>query len=320
MLKELFILDGEDVYKDFFSIGKKIVFKSHYNEPLDKYIEIISKHTELCFEKTFYNTMHYGCTNRESIFNFDINYLPDNLITIEFGFSFNKNVFIFPSKLINLSFGYSFNKELLNLPNCVENIFFGDCFNKRVIFPTNLKSIYFGKEYNHDINGLPDTLEYLFLGNKFIQSAPNLPTKLKHLTIDFGLRDDSNFNIFFPISIRTLHIINCNSQSVLDNLSNNLKELILSGKINSNLQICDLPTSLKRVIIKPDSDFNADLNSLPDFVEYIEINNKYQKKILKFPKNLKEIKCSIKYKYIKQIINSNPHIIITHHEKIEFNI
>ena len=44
--------------------------------------------------------------------------------------------------------------------------------------------------------------------------------------------------------------------------------------------------------------YDKELNCLPEFVEYLELNNKYDKRIKKFPLNLKTIKCDKNYKYI----------------------
>ena len=37
---------------------------------------------------------------------------------------------------------------------------------------------------------------------------------------------------------------------------------------------------------------------MPEFVEYLELGKNYDKKIKKFPLNLKTIKCNKNYKYI----------------------
>ena len=59
-----------------------------------------------------------------------------------------------------------------------------------------------------------------------------------------------------------------------------------------------MPNSIKKISFNYMSNYNKELNCLPEFVEYLELNKKYNKKIKKFPLNLKTIKCYEYYKYI----------------------
>ena len=58
-----------------------------------------------------------------------------------------------------------------------------------------------------------------------------------------------------------------------------------------------MPNSVKKISFI-NCGYNKELNCLPEFVEYLELNNKYDKRIKKFPLNLKTIKCDKYYKYI----------------------
>ena len=46
------------------------------------------------------------------------------------------------------------------------------------------------------------------------------------------------------------------------------------------------------------SKFDKELNCLPEYVEYIKLPINYNKKIKKFPLNLKTIECDERYEYI----------------------
>ena len=59
----------------------------------------------------------------------------------------------------------------------------------------------------------------------------------------------------------------------------------------------NLPTSIKKLIICPNSNYNMDLNCLPDFIEELHLNVNYKKRILHIPSNLKKLICHKDYPY-----------------------
>ena len=46
-----------------------------------------------------------------------------------------------------------------------------------------------------------------------------------------------------------------------------------------------------------------ELNNLPNFIEYLKLPFNYDKKILNIPKQIKQITCNKKYKYINDFAN-----------------
>ena len=64
------------------------------------------------------------------------------------------------------------------------------------------------------------------------------------------------------------------------------------------MELQNLPNSIKKISFDNYSEYDKELNCLPEFIEYLELGKDYDKKITKFPLNLKTIKCSKYYKYI----------------------
>ena len=131
-------------------------------------------------------------------------------------------------------------------------------------------NLFFETNFNRDISKLPSTIIHLGLGQNFKQQ------------------------ITFHPNIKYLKL-NCNNQYIIDFLPNSIVELELG--YDFNLQMDNLPTSIKKIIIDKGSSYNKDLNCLPDFVEELHLNRYYKKRILNIPSNLKKIICSTKYPY-----------------------
>ena len=83
---------------------------------------------------------------------------------------------------------------------------------------------------------------------------------------------------------------------MIENLPNSVEEIIFDRFFNLELQ--NLPNSIKKISFNNYSEYDKELNCLPEFVEYLELGIKYDKKIKKIPLNLKTIKCNEQYKYI----------------------
>ena len=82
-------------------------------------------------------------------------------------------------------------------------------------------------------------------------------------------------------------------------LPNSVEELELRGLFN--LELNNLPASIKKIIFNEYSKYDIELNCLPSFVEYLQL----PKKILQFPMNLKTINCSKNYKFLSDLSNYN---------------
>ena len=86
---------------------------------------------------------------------------------------------------------------------------------------------------------------------------------------------------------------------MIENLPNSVEEIEFSYYFD--LELLNLPNSIKKISFKNCIDYDKELNCLPEFVEYLELNNNYDKKISKFLLNLKTIKCNKYYKYIDDL-------------------
>ncbi len=93
--------------------------------------------------------------------------------------------------------------------------------------------------------------------------------------------------------------MNSNSYNLIDNLPNSIEELEL-GYCNSPMN--DLPTSIKIIKLNCD-EYAHELNCLPISVEYLKLNEFYNKKISNIPKGLKKIVCSKNYQFINDLTN-----------------
>ena len=119
----------------------------------------------------------------------------------------------------------------------------------------------------------------------------------KYQVLCNGYNFDQNIDLPFNIIIL---ILGCNNQYIISNLHNNIQELKFGH--NFDLELNDLPTSIKRIEFNEFSKYNKQLNNLPYSIEYLELNIYYNQKIEKIPKNLKTIKCSKKYEFISDFI------------------
>ena len=64
----------------------------------------------------------------------------------------------------------------------------------------------------------------------------------------------------------------------------------------------NLPTSIKKLVINEHSNYDKDLNCLPYYIEELQLNKSYNKRILKIPQNLKKIICHKNYLYKNDFI------------------
>jgi len=142
---------------------------------------------------------------------------------------------------------------------------FGEKFNQPLGYSLlnliNLQKIIFGKEFNKP------------LGDSLLEL-----TNLRELT----LGENFNQHINIPGWIKKL-VLNCDSQSIIDYLLSSIVELIFG--LNFNLELNDLPSSIKKIIIK-NPDYDKKLNNLPNQIETLEISKYCEKLIVREYKNL----------------------------------
>lgn len=236
----------------------KIEFYDDFNDEID-----ISENDNL-------HTMIFG-----EEFNQQINKYPKNLRILEFGNMYNQSLNNLPESLSVLIFKFMFNQQVNNLPKSINTVLFGMLFNNYInnlpksINTINLSLFLDRIEYNKNIpkillnskggslsslscskkiNNLPAFLHTLKIGGHFNNNVNNLPNKLKVLM--FGYFFNKSINKI-SLSLKTLKIgwfYNYN----LDLLPEGLEILDISDnnfRINNNIKINDLPSSIKQIII-----------------------------------------------------------------------
>jgi hypothetical protein len=168
----------------------------------------------------------------------------------------------------------------------------------------NLTHNNFGYDFNQSLsNSLCEliNLTHINFGNRFNQSLSNSLDGLINLThINFGNRFNEELDI--PHNIISI-IICCNNQYIINNLPDSIEELELDW--NFNLELNDLPSSIKKIIFNQYSDYNKPLNNLPKVVELLVLPFEYNLQIINIPRELKKIICSKHYKFIDDFSNFN---------------
>jgi hypothetical protein len=86
-------------------------------------------------------------------------------------------------------------------------------------------------------------------------------------------------------------------------LPNSIEELKLG--CDFNLELNDLPSSIKKIIFDKDSKYNIPLNNLPKAVKLLVLPYKYNIPIINIHQELKKIICSKKYRFINDFSNFN---------------
>ena len=311
----------------------KIIFKPNFNNKLDNYINIITKYNELIFSD--YDDYNITIkTNNIYFYEYYINYthskfnqqviipqnvihltfgsyfnqpltIPQNIIHLTFGNDFNQQVII-PQSVTHLTFGGNFNQKII-IPQSVTHLTFGGNFNQKIIIPQNVTHLTFGYKFNQQVI-IPQNVTHLTFGNRFNQQVI-IPQNVTHLTfgnrfnqqviipqnvthLTFGYRFNQQINL--P-NIKYIKL-DCNIVDIIENLPNSIEEIVLGD--NFDLELYNLPNSIKKISFHPDSRYDKELNCLPEFVEYLELSKYYDKKISKFSLNLKTIKCNKNYEYI----------------------
>ena len=122
-----------------------------------------------------------------------------------------------------------------------------------------------------------------------------IPINVTHLTFGYNFNQQVNLPNIKYIKL------DCDNINLIENLPNSVEEIEFS--YNFNLELHNLPNSIKKISFHLYSNYNKELNCLPEFIEYLELGKYYNKNISKFPLNLKTIKCDQNYKYIDDFKN-----------------
>ena len=117
-----------------------------------------------------------------------------------------------------------------------------------------------------------------------------IPQNVTHLTFGYYFNQKVNLPNIKYIKL------DCNNIDIIENLPNSVEEIEFD--YNFNLELQNLPNSIKKISFDCYSKYDKELNCLPESVEYLKLNISYDKRIKKFPLNLKTIKCNEIYIYI----------------------
>ena len=287
-----------------------IIFSPEFNEPLD--IELISNYKKVIFsdyvlDKDIFKAYMFDIFTKLiiqfSTFNQEIKQLPQSITQLTFGNDFNQELSqlsIISQTLTHLTFGNYFNKEVNQLSQSLTHLIFGMNFNQEVnVLPNSITNITFGFYFNRKVNNLPQSITRLTFGFTFNQEIKQIfyiNKSISNLTLDYRF----NQKVDLPLTIVYLKL-NCNNTYIIDHLSSNIKVLNLDW--NFNLELNNLPSSIKKIFFHKESKYNKELNCLPKFVEQIQLPKYYNKQIKKLPFQMKKIICHYKYIHIKDFNN-----------------
>jgi hypothetical protein len=127
----------------------------------------------------------YGITEINGFPNINTN-LPNSIIYLIFGCSFNQPVDNLPCSITHLTFDYSFNQLVDNLPCSITHLTFGCSFNQPVDnLPHSITHLTFDYNFNHPVDNLPCSIIHLTFGYCFDHPVDNLPCLITHLIFSY---------------------------------------------------------------------------------------------------------------------------------------
>jgi hypothetical protein len=288
---------------DYITKGDTIIFSPEFNKPLDS--ELLLTYKKIIFTNYKLNDKLFDAYENNNFLNLNITYSCscfnqpllnelDNLISLThltFGYNFNQPLYHSLDNLISLthlSFGCNcnFNQPLhhsLDKLSSLTHLTFGLNFNQPLLNEldnlTSLTHLTFGLNFNQPLLNELDklsSLTHIGLGNKF---------KQKH---------------DLPFNIKSIKLY-CNNQYYINYLSDNIEEIEFGNKFN--LELNNLPSSIKKISFDKYNEYNKELNCLPNTVELLQLPTDYNLQIKNIPKGLKKIKCSEYYEFINDFID-----------------
>jgi len=197
------------------------------------------------------------------------------------------------TSLTHLTFGWYFNQPLdnsLDKLTSLTQLTFGYCFNQPLTNSLNnltyLTRLTFGNYFNQPLDNSLDnltSLTHLTLGWNFNQplgNSLNNLTSLTHLTLGyyFDQKDDLPFNV-------TSISLNCDNAYYTNYLTDSIEEIEFGHKFN--LELNNLPSSIKKIVFNKGSNYDKELNCLPNGLEILQLPFKYNLSIQNIPLGLK---------------------------------
>ena len=107
----------------------------------------------------------------------------------------------------------------------------------------------------------------------------------------FNQKDD------LPTNIKS---ININNLFYIDFLLSNIEEIEIRYYLN--LELNNLPSSIKKISFGKESYYNKELNCLPSGLEILQLPIYYNLQIKNIPRGLKKLICDTDYQFINDFV------------------
>jgi len=299
-----------------------IDFGSDFNHPLGNSLNNCSLLTHINLSDDFNHPLGNSLNNCSLLTHINLSYNFNhplgnslhNLISVtdlNLGWVFNHplgNSLNNCTTLTHIVFSNNFNHPLGNsLDNCtaLTHISFGGNFNYPLLHSldncTALTHIVLSRQFNQPLgNSLSNlkSLTHINLGGFFncpLDNAFDNCTALTHIDFGHGFVQRCEFGLCLPPNVSSISL-NSNNVDIVNYLSDNIEEIEL-GKY-FNLELDNLPSSIKKIIFDEYSKYNKELNCLPSGLSILKLTFNYDKQIQNRPKSLTKLICSANYIFI----------------------
>lgn len=288
-------------------IGDTIYFYNEFNEPLDKYYDVINTIKHLKFSNPPNDQDKHSKYN-PSLFNQPIE-IPTNLTSIEFGRNFNHPINLTP-ELTCVHLGYEFNQQIVCTKKLI-HLKFSDSPKHSIVLPKYLENLHIKSMFcklpivlNKNIkffNGsgvlMPLTKKLLcFEGFLRFNQQPNLSKNLMHLLLACNSCIEY---LVLPKNIKTINIIG------------RINPFILTPRIISIKSYMPFPNVIIEQTIKTIDINNLSLmECLPNTITHIVLRSLDQ--IANLPSSIRHIKVR-EEKHISKI-KPLPNVIVEYNE------
>lgn len=220
-----------------------------------------------------------------SIFNEQVDHLPNSIKEIIFGSEFNQPIDNLPVSVIKINMkSYKFNYPVDNLPESLESLELGPKFNQPIDnLPYKLKVLLLDKSFKHPINNLPISLIELHIDSEnYYHSLDCIPDSIKKLILS-----GSNFKFSkLPSHLEHLEMKSYEQNFSFSILPNTLRYLELPNSFDGIIDLHD--TNLTHLELG--DNFNNPIDNLPDSITNLKFGKKFDLNVNKWPNHLKNLK------------------------------
>ena len=201
-------------------------------------------------------------------------------------------------EIINLILMYKQYTKIKFEPNIIHPIDFAKLEHITELEISNCKKCPINLDKLHNLTKLYINIEDDFENTiNNITKIENLEDLILNISAFVDINDNYVLDLTMLTKLKKLELKNYNKS--IDNLPMSLEEL----KLDTNVNLDNLPNNVKILNLKDCYSFEYSLNLLPDSIEELYLPNFYFQKINKIPKNLKLIKYfSTKSNYYKMTL------------------